>query len=586
MNTKIVVLLLLFVATFHAKSYVISEAHVDYHLNQDGSIDVTEEITYRLSGTFQELYLQKPPDLKIRNESGMCEPREKPCRFFTQSNGGWHELVVARDFSDETVTARFSYTLDEEILEQKDTAQFFYQAWGAEWQNQVGNLEITVHLPGDAKETTYFVHSENAFGETEYMASEVKMRASQNEITLASTDHAPATYVEINLLMPKEWFFSLRKADTYMTKAEIIEGEKKEEENRIKMEEQQKKNQEIANMITLLVLLMMPASFVILYMRYGREKSLGELGYNAVYEREPPQNISAAEAEVLRTGSISPNSISAELLYLAKEGHLEIEETAEFGGKKAFIRTVPHAHAELLKPHQLALLTYINTNAINGRFNLEQFDGAGYGTLYDTFSKYINGRHKEYFNSKGNNYFAGTGFIILFGSFLSLFIAGFLGFESLLGFNQFCALFVLFIEFFLGILLVASKPGILGKFTPEGRVISEKCKNFAKFLSEYTLLKERKITDITVWETYLVYATAFGISEKVLEVMKLSIPESKLERSSSLYRNRSSFAAARLRIGSATRSLLASRSRSSGGGRSGGGFGGGRGGGGGGGGAR
>lgn len=44
------------------------------------------------------------------------------------------------------------------------------------------------------------------------------------------------------------------------------------------------------------------------------------------------------------------------------------------------------------------------------------------------------------------------------------------------------------------------------------------------YLEDYSLLNEKEIKDLLIWEKYLVYATAFGISEKVLKQMKADFP--------------------------------------------------------------
>ena len=46
-----------------------------------------------------------------------------------------------------------------------------------------------------------------------------------------------------------------------------------------------------------------------------------------------------------------------------------------------------------------------------------------------------------------------------------------------------------------------------------------------KFLSDFTLANERHISEVTLWNDYLVYATLFGIADQVLADMKQINPE-------------------------------------------------------------
>ena len=42
------------------------------------------------------------------------------------------------------------------------------------------------------------------------------------------------------------------------------------------------------------------------------------------------------------------------------------------------------------------------------------------------------------------------------------------------------------------------------------------------FLNSDTLINEKEVQDIALWEKYLIYATAFGISEKVINAIKIN----------------------------------------------------------------
>ena len=62
------------------------------------------------------------------------------------------------------------------------------------------------------------------------------------------------------------------------------------------------------------------------------------------------------------------------------------------------------------------------------------------------------------------------------------------------------------------------------KLTQEGKTEEEEWKALAKYLEECSLIEERGVFDIVIWEKYLVFATAFGISKKVVEQMEAKYP--------------------------------------------------------------
>jgi uncharacterized membrane protein len=259
-------LVLLLVSLVVAKSYyTIPAVKVDYYLNSDGTVNVAEDITYDLSGSFTEMYVQLPPDLQISNASGYC--LQKNCEFYTQMNGGWRELVLRSSYSNERVDAVFIYTVNGEVLAQKDSAQFFYKLWGDQWEKSPGTLDATVHLPGDVSQTTYFVHPPGL---------NYQNKSGGQAIEIISANHPARTYLETNIIMPSSWFSGLPKATKYMSKQEIIDGEKAYAQNEAFIRMGQ-----LAFMI--IVIAALPLAFVLVYLKYGKEKPLSELNYLAEY---------------------------------------------------------------------------------------------------------------------------------------------------------------------------------------------------------------------------------------------------------------------------------------------------------------
>lgn len=50
-------------------------------------------------------------------------------------------------------------------------------------------------------------------------------------------------------------------------------------------------------------------------------------------------------------------------------------------------------------------------------------------------------------------------------------------------------------------------------------------KGLKKYMEDYSMLKEREIPEIAIWEHFLVYATAFGIADKVIKQLKIVYKE-------------------------------------------------------------
>lgn len=59
----------------------------------------------------------------------------------------------------------------------------------------------------------------------------------------------------------------------------------------------------------------------------------------------------------------------------------------------------------------------------------------------------------------------------------------------------------------------------------EGMAEAQKWRGLKNYMTDYSLLKERLVPDILLWEKYLVYATVFGVAEKVIKQLKIVHPE-------------------------------------------------------------
>lgn len=75
--------------------------------------------------------------------------------------------------------------------------------------------------------------------------------------------------------------------------------------------------------------------------------------------------------------------------------------------------------------------------------------------------------------------------------------------------------------------------GILcGKISKKLRMLTQKGENekekwigLKRYMEDFSLLDEREVPELALWEQYLVFATAFGIADKVLSQLKVKYPE-------------------------------------------------------------
>ena len=61
--------------------------------------------------------------------------------------------------------------------------------------------------------------------------------------------------------------------------------------------------------------------------------------------------------------------------------------------------------------------------------------------------------------------------------------------------------------------------------TQKGANEQEEWKALKRYMEDFSLLNEREVPELVLWEKYLVYATAFGIADKVLSQLKIKYPQ-------------------------------------------------------------
>lgn len=76
----------------------------------------------------------------------------------------------------------------------------------------------------------------------------------------------------------------------------------------------------------------------------------------------------------------------------------------------------------------------------------------------------------------------------------------------------------------------------LAELTDRGKELLEETIGFKKYLEDFTLLNERDMIEVEIWDDYLIYASMFGIADKVAKEMNALYPE---------FESQSSFSSAR-----------------------------------------
>lgn len=115
-------------------------------------------------------------------------------------------------------------------------------------------------------------------------------------------------------------------------------------------------------------------------------------------------------------------------------------------------------------------------------------------------------------------------------SFILLIVVNLISYFTPLGL-AFGAYTILGIALFCNSIYLTSKADNLILFTQYGINEQAKWRGLYNFLNSDTLINEKNVSDLVLWEKYLIYATAFGISEKVIKAIKLNVSKVNIDNS-------------------------------------------------------
>ena len=118
-----------------------------------------------------------------------------------------------------------------------------------------------------------------------------------------------------------------------------------------------------------------------------------------------------------------------------------------------------------------------------------------------------------------------TKFIIL--GILLITLVNFISYHTYLDL-AYGAFFILGFTCIIGALYLRKKANKYVLLTQFGEDEYAKWKGLYDFLNSETLMNERTLIELPIWEQYLVYATAFGISEKVIKALKIRCPDMEM----------------------------------------------------------
>lgn len=554
----IIILLIVFIILGTLKSNAgslhLNNLDFDVQINSDGSMNVTETWNIDISST-NTLYKTFKTDSskysEIRNVS-VKEITNGTTQNFTKTNQwsyhvqkgyyygtknddgdfeiGWG---VGLDNSSATKQYQISYKVKDAITKYNDYAELYWQFVGEDFEVSSDKITGTIYLPSNASS----IDDIKVWGHTEDLNGTI-YATDTNKIEFELNNFRSGRYVEIRTLFPTQLVTSSgRTNDT-----EILQKAINEETKWANAANQRRERQEWLdnNMPRILEIgfFIINIFFIIFFgrkiIKYSHKlKSLVKLEptQKLDYFRElPNENTTPGEAAKIinmKMMGFTPynfgNIFSATILDLALKGYLEIEESKNKKGKEEVNIKIKTKESESLKPEQLDVLNFIK-KASSGKELITLKDLQNYIKNHSTSTQLLlsgtysniekqlvkenkidESAKKEY--KKYKNYQTYYTLFVIFVLCFTLFI--------------FAIPIILSIINAIMCYRICNKLNVL---TQIGVDEKEEWNGLKKYMEDFSLLNEREVPDLIIWEKYLVYATAFGIADKVIKQLKMVYP--------------------------------------------------------------
>lgn len=249
------------------------------------------------------------------------------------------------------------------------------------------------------------------------------------------------------------------------------------------------------------------------------------------YREIPREDATPAEAAFLHynatIGSNMPKVLSATMLDLCLKGYLQFEIIDD---KNVKVTLVAEKTEEALKPYEQTVYELLKevANKQTNSFTMKEFEkyarihGNSFMSKMDSVEIRVNneeiniGNMSEEGKKKKSTYMA-SGI-----AYITITIA--IAFFSFL-------FFLPIMLFFMPILLLVNSilcfilSGRYSIFSQAGLDEKEKWEALKRYMEDFSMIDEKSVPELVLWEKYLVYATAFGIADKVLKQLKIKYPE-------------------------------------------------------------
>ena len=413
----------------------------------------------------------------------------------------------------------YNYTINGAITSFDDVSELNWVLFSYA-EAKVKNARVEIHLPSNHFTSDDILSWGHGTGN-----GNITILDNQN-VLITAKNIKEEDELEIRVVFPNDVVSKISDIHKIsgLTKAKIVSYEEK-------LAAETNLTYHIANIINVFTGIMVAfiiAIAIVAYFKFDKEyKAL----FNEEYLREPPSDIKPADLGFLmRFGKTNDEDITATILDLVHEKVLDLKDKGyEITSKNPDFDIVLKDGVNLseLEEHERILIEFfINTIGDGKMVNTKQIDKFGKkeseaNKLIAMSNRFTNAVKKEY---KPKNYFENTKDKIK-GKFGLVFAIAIISIIIIFGVSFFRAIDTTLNCFIIGAFGVAFflYLSLIKKRTPKGNEDYARWNAFKRFLLNFGNFKDYPMPGIVIWEKYLIYATTLGISDKVMEQLRVKL---------------------------------------------------------------
>lgn len=528
--------------------YAIKNYYIDANILEDGDLEVTELIVLKgnFNGYIRDIVYQNSrlgnsgyENNRIYNASDIqivdvSAKKVSSVSFATindtdftsltkgkASNHGYLENNIPNGksykmyfkSSDDKVAFKLKYLVKDVAVLHKDIAELYWTFIGDDYEDDIRDLQIKVNLPQKDTSDNFRVW---AHGE---MSGEV-YRYDREYVLAAVKDLEAYTPIDIRLTFATNLLNSnlVSKKTNENALEGILEVEQKiaDEENQKRIKTKRLYNGfKTASILHLIFLIL---AWIYVYIKFDKEY---QSEFKNEYNRDFIDDYNVEVVDYLMNKNITPNAMSASIMNLIYKKVIEVEEIPSEKKKKEYTFTLKSE--ENINETEKYLVDFLFKKVgSEGKFTTIELKNYAKGTkTCEKFSaSYTTWKNKVVKDGKDQNFFeknAKPQTISALFLVMSFILAILIGVFSVV-------LPTIFLNVFLSIIFLIYTCCFF-KRTKKGNEDYAKWMAFKKFLQDFGTFDTKELPEIALWERYMVYATVFGLAEKVSKCMNVKIKE-------------------------------------------------------------